>query len=71
MSWRLITFLRHIVDVFSISGRGTVATGRVERGVVNKGDEVEIVGYGSKMKTTLTGIGTLIRISRPYTRVLT
>ena len=44
-------------DVFSISGRGTVATGRVERGVCNKGDEVEIVGFGTKLKTTLTGIG--------------
>ncbi|KAF7799034.1 hypothetical protein EIP86_010264 [Pleurotus ostreatoroseus] len=42
--------------VFSISGRGTVATGRVERGVCNKGDEVEIVGFGTKLKTTLTGI---------------
>lgn len=44
-------------DVFSISGRGTVATGRVERGIANKGDEVEIVGLGAKLKTTLTGIG--------------
>ena len=46
-----------VPDVFSISGRGTVATGRVERGIVNKGDEVEILGLGSKIRTTLTGIG--------------
>lgn len=44
-------------DVFSISGRGTVATGRAERGVCHKGDEVEVIGFGSKFKTTLTGIG--------------
>ncbi|EGO30314.1 hypothetical protein SERLADRAFT_375533 [Serpula lacrymans var. lacrymans S7.9] len=49
-------FLMPIEDVFSISGRGTVTTGRVERGVANKGDEVEIVGLGSTFKTTLTGI---------------
>lgn len=49
-------FLLPIEDVFSIAGRGTVATGRVERGIVHKGDEVEIIGLGSKMKTILTGI---------------
>ncbi|KAF9015229.1 elongation factor Tu GTP binding domain-containing protein [Cyathus striatus] len=49
-------FLMPVEDVFSISGRGTVATGRVERGTANKGTDVEIVGYGSNMKTTLTGI---------------
>ncbi|KAI0348472.1 translation elongation factor Tu [Trametopsis cervina] len=49
-------FLMPIEDVFSISGRGTVATGRVERGICNKGDEVEIVGLGARLKTTLTGI---------------
>ena len=48
-----------IEDVFSISGRGTVATGRVERGVATKGSEVEILGFGSKLKTVLTGIGAL------------
>lgn len=48
----------HFVDVFSISGRGTVCTGRVERGIANKGDEVEILGLGSSLKTILTGIGT-------------
>jgi len=49
-------FLMPIEDVFSISGRGTVCTGRVERGTINKGDEVEILGLGSSLKTTLTGI---------------
>ncbi|NXD32237.1 EFTU factor, partial [Spelaeornis formosus] len=49
-------FLMYVEDVFSISGRGTVATGKVERGVITKGSEVEIVGLGSKLKTTLTGI---------------
>jgi len=45
-----------IEDVFSISGRGTVATGCAERGVIDKGDEVEVVGIGSTFKTTVTGI---------------
>ncbi|KAJ3750290.1 elongation factor Tu [Lentinula detonsa] len=49
-------FLMPIEDVFSISGRGTVATGRVERGTALKGKEVEILGLGSSFKTTLTGI---------------
>ncbi|KAF8168037.1 P-loop containing nucleoside triphosphate hydrolase protein [Crassisporium funariophilum] len=49
-------FLMPVEDVFSISGRGTVATGRVERGVASKGTDVEIVGFGPPMKTTLTGI---------------
>jgi elongation factor Tu len=49
-------FLMPIEDVFSISGRGTVATGRVERGTILKGQEVEIVGMGPTIKTTLTGI---------------
>ncbi|KDR85059.1 hypothetical protein GALMADRAFT_233665 [Galerina marginata CBS 339.88] len=49
-------FLMPIEDVFSISGRGTVATGRVERGIANKGTDVEIIGFGAPMKTTLTGI---------------
>ena len=48
-----------VEDVFTISGRGTVATGRVERGVATKGSEVEILGFGSKLKTVLTGIGAL------------
>ena len=50
-------FLMSIEDVFSISGRGTVATGKVERGTITKGSEVEIVGLGSSLKTVLTGIG--------------
>ena len=49
-------FLMPIEDVFSISGRGTVVTGRVERGVVNVGDEVEIVGIRDTQKTTVTGV---------------
>ncbi|KAH9837107.1 translation elongation factor Tu [Rhodofomes roseus] len=49
-------FLLPIEEVFSITGRGTVATGRNERGVCHKGDEVEIVGYGARIKTTLSGI---------------
>lgn len=47
----------YVEDVFSISGRGTVATGKVERGTITKGAEVEIVGMGNSFKTTLTGIG--------------
>ena len=49
-------FLMPIEDVFSISGRGTVVTGRVERGVVNVGNEVEIVGISDTMKTVCTGV---------------
>ncbi|BAK83481.1 elongation factor Tu [Komagataeibacter medellinensis] len=49
-------FLMPIEDVFSISGRGTVVTGRVERGVVNVGDEIEIVGLRPTQKTTVTGV---------------
>jgi elongation factor Tu len=49
-------FLMPIEDVFSISGRGTVVTGRVERGIVNTGDEVEIVGIKDTEKTTVTGV---------------
>jgi len=47
----------YVEDVFSISGRGTVATGKVERGTITKGAEIEIVGMGNSIKTTLTGIG--------------
>ena len=49
-------FLMPIEDVFSISGRGTVVTGRIERGIVNVGDEVEIVGIKNTVKTTVTGV---------------
>jgi len=49
-------FLMPIEDVFSISGRGTVVTGRVERGVVKVGDEIEIVGLKDTTKTTCTGV---------------
>jgi elongation factor Tu len=51
-----LPFLMPIEDVFSISGRGTVVTGRVERGVVNVGDEIEVVGLKETMKTTCTGV---------------
>jgi elongation factor Tu len=50
------TFLLPIEDVFSISGRGTVVTGRVERGIVKVGDELEIVGIRDTAKTTCTGV---------------
>ncbi len=50
------TFLMPIEDVFSISGRGTVVTGRVERGIVKVGEEVEIVGIRATQKTTCTGV---------------
>jgi elongation factor Tu len=49
-------FLMPIEDVFSISGRGTVVTGRVERGVINVGDEIEIVGIRDTSKSTCTGV---------------
>jgi len=49
-------FLLAIEDVFSIKGRGTVATGRVERGVVKVGDEAEIIGFGNTRKTVVTGV---------------
>ena len=49
-------FLMPVEDVFSISGRGTVATGRVERGIVKVGEEVEIVGIRTTTKTTVTGV---------------
>ena len=49
-------FLMPIEDVFSISGRGTVVTGRVERGVVKVGEEIEIVGIKETTKTTCTGV---------------
>ena len=49
-------FLMPVEDVFSISGRGTVATGRVEQGVINIGDEIEIVGIRDTQKTTITGV---------------
>ena len=49
-------FIMPIEDVFSISGRGTVVTGRVERGIVNTGDEVEIIGIRETTSTTCTGV---------------
>jgi elongation factor Tu len=49
-------FLMPVEDVFSITGRGTVATGRIERGKVKVGDEVEMVGLGASKKTVVTGV---------------
>ncbi len=49
-------FIMPVEDVFSISGRGTVATGRIERGIIKVGDEVEIVGIKETAKTTVTGV---------------
>ena len=51
-----LPFLMPIEDVFSISGRGTVVTGRVERGIIKVGEEVEIVGLRATQKTTITGV---------------
>ena len=50
------TFLMPVEDVFSISGRGTVVTGRIERGVIKVGEEIEIVGIKPTLKTTCTGV---------------
>ena len=49
-------FLMPVEDVFSITGRGTVATGRIESGIVKVGEELELVGMGSEIKTTCTGV---------------
>jgi elongation factor Tu len=49
-------FLMPVEDVFSITGRGTVGTGRIDRGIVRTGDEVEIIGLGDKMKSVVTGV---------------
>jgi elongation factor Tu len=49
-------FLMPVEDVFSITGRGTVATGRVERGIVKQGEELELVGLGASRKTVVTGV---------------
>jgi elongation factor Tu len=49
-------FLMPVEDIFSITGRGTVATGRIEQGIVNSGDEVEIVGIKDSAKTVVTGV---------------
>jgi elongation factor Tu len=49
-------FLMPVEDVFSITGRGTVATGRIERGIINVGDNVDIIGFNSDLKSTITGV---------------
>jgi elongation factor Tu len=51
-----LDFLMPVEDVFSISGRGTVCTGRIERGIVNVGEEIEIIGIKEATKTTVTGV---------------
>ncbi len=55
-------FLMPVEDVFTISGRGTVATGRVERGVVRVGDTVEVVGFRDTVATTVTGVETFRKL---------
>ena len=49
-------FLMPVEDVFSITGRGTVGTGRIERGIIKVGDEISILGMGADSKTTVTGV---------------
>ena len=49
-------FLMPVEDVFTITGRGTVVTGRIERGIVKVGDEIELIGFGDTKKTTCTGV---------------
>jgi elongation factor Tu len=51
-----LPFLMPVEDVFSISGRGTVVTGRIERGIIKVGDEIEVVGIRDTQKTTVTGV---------------
>src|SRR5207247_1468886 len=51
-----LPFMMAVEDVFSISGRGTVATGRIDRGVIKVGEEVEMVGFGTDKKTVVTGV---------------
>jgi elongation factor Tu len=58
-------FLMPVEDVFSISGRGTVVTGRVERGIVKVGEEIEIVGIADTQKTTVHGRGDVPQAARP------
>jgi len=51
-----LPFLMPVEDVFGIKGRGTVVTGRIERGIVKTGDQIEIVGFGNTVSTTVTGV---------------
>ncbi len=60
-----------VEDVFSITGRGTVATGRIETGIANSGDEVDIIGMGAeKLKSTITGIEMFRKNTEKLTKVL-
>lgn len=56
-----------VESTYSISGRGTVVTGQVERGVVRKGEEVEFIGYKSKIKTIVTGVCVRLLCARGFT----
>lgn len=56
-------FLMPIESTYAISGRGTVVTGQIERGTIKKGSEIEIIGYKSKLKTTVTGQSLIIDIN--------
>ncbi len=58
-------FLMAIEDVFSIKGRGTVATGRIERGVIKVGEEVEIIGFKDTKKSVVTGVEMFRQAPRP------
>ncbi|MEZ4335228.1 MAG: EF-Tu/IF-2/RF-3 family GTPase [Sandaracinaceae bacterium] len=64
-------FLMAIEDVFSIKGRGTVVTGRIERGIIKVGDEVEILGFKDTTKTTVTGVEMFRSCSTRARRVTT
>ena len=57
-------FLMPIEDVFTITGRGTVVTGKVEQGIIHTGDEIEIVGLRDTQKTTCTGCGDVPQVAR-------
>src|SRR3546814_1257472 len=63
-------FLMPVEDVFSISGRGTVVTGRIERGIVKVGDEIEVVGIRDTQKTTVTGVEMFRKRSEEHTSEL-
>lgn len=59
-------FLMPVEDVFSIAGRGTVATGRIEKGQLKTGDDIEIVGLGDSQKTTCTGTFCYVILCKPF-----
>src|SRR5207237_5056503 len=55
-------FLMPVEDVFSITGRGTVATGRIDRGKIKVGEEVEMVGFGTDKKVVVTGVAAVVKL---------